>query len=81
VNDCTARSHTARNCSRNALLLRCWKSCSTRGYSLQHETTAGGAHPVMIHRIDDYFMITVPSRRTINPITKTNWEGVAWSRT
>ena len=40
------------------------------------ETTGGGAHPVMGLRIDDHFVITVPSRRAINPITKTNWEGV-----
>jgi retinol-binding protein 3 len=40
------------------------------------ETTGGGAHPVSGHRIDDHFMIGVPFARAINPITKTNWEGV-----
>ena len=40
------------------------------------EVTGGGAHPVMGHRIDDHFMIGVPFARAINPITKTNWEGV-----
>ncbi len=39
------------------------------------ETTGGGAHPVMGHRIDDHFMIGVPFARAINPISKTNWEG------
>lgn len=40
------------------------------------ETTRGGAHPVRSHRIDDHFTIAVPFARAINPITKTNWEGV-----
>ncbi len=40
------------------------------------ETTGGGAHPVMNHKIDERFNIVVPSKRAINPITKTNWEGV-----
>ena len=40
------------------------------------ETTGGGAHPVNGQRIDDHFMIGVPFARAINPISKTNWEGV-----
>ena len=40
------------------------------------EVTGGGAHPVGGHRIDDRFTIGVPFARAINPITKTNWEGV-----
>jgi retinol-binding protein 3 len=40
------------------------------------EVTGGGAHPVAGHRIDDRFTIGVPFARAINPITKTNWEGV-----
>jgi hypothetical protein len=40
------------------------------------ETTGGGAHPVAGRRIDDHFMIGVPAARAINPISKTNWEGV-----
>ena len=40
------------------------------------ETTGGGAHPVSGHQIDEHFMIGVPFARAINPITKTNWEGV-----
>jgi len=40
------------------------------------ETTGGGAHPVSGHRIDEHFMIGVPFARAINPISKTNWEGV-----
>lgn len=40
------------------------------------ETTGGGAHPVYRHRINDSFAVNVPFARAINPITKTNWEGV-----
>ena len=40
------------------------------------ETTGGGAHPVSGHRIDEHFMIGVPGARAINPISKTDWEGV-----
>jgi CubicO group peptidase (beta-lactamase class C family) len=40
------------------------------------ETTGGGAHPVMAQPLGKNFLITVPFARAINPITKTNWEGV-----
>lgn len=40
------------------------------------ETTGGGAHPGGPHRLTDHFRVFVPSGRAINPITKTNWEGV-----
>ncbi|HVH10698.1 MAG TPA: S41 family peptidase [Gemmatimonadales bacterium] len=39
------------------------------------ETTGGGAHPVSGYRIDDHFMVVVPSARSVSPISKTNWEG------
>ena len=40
------------------------------------ETTGGGAHPGGVRRITDRFGIWLPNGRAINPITKTNWEGV-----
>ncbi|HMJ57069.1 MAG TPA: S41 family peptidase [Polyangiaceae bacterium] len=41
------------------------------------ETTGGGANPAgPPYEADDGFMIAVPWGRPINPITKTNWEGV-----
>jgi hypothetical protein len=40
------------------------------------ETTRGGAHPGGPMVIDDNFIINVPKGRAINPVTKTNWEGV-----
>ncbi|MBL8188450.1 MAG: serine hydrolase [Acidobacteria bacterium] len=39
------------------------------------ETTGGGAHPVQARPLGNSFTITVPFARSINPITKTNWEG------
>ena len=40
------------------------------------KTTGGGAHPGGPKIINDNFFINVPTGRAINPITKTNWEGV-----
>ena len=40
------------------------------------ETTGGGAHAMAPHKIDDHFYIRVPFARFVNPITKTDWEGV-----
>jgi hypothetical protein len=40
------------------------------------ETTGGGAHGGGDRRVDDHFTVWVPFGRAINPITKTNWEGV-----
>lgn len=39
------------------------------------EPTGGGAHPTRGAKIDDQFSIGVPFARSVNPITKTNWEG------
>ena len=39
------------------------------------ETTGGGAHPTRGFRVADRFLIGVPFARSINPVTKTNWEG------
>ncbi|WP_273566176.1 S41 family peptidase [Maribacter halichondriae] len=40
------------------------------------ETTGGGAHPGGTQIVTNRFTIWVPEGRAINPITKTNWEGV-----
>jgi hypothetical protein len=39
------------------------------------ETTGGGAHPVSGYTVADYFMVGVPSAKSLDPVTKTNWEG------
>ena len=40
------------------------------------ETTGGGANPGTFMYINDNYTIFIPSGRAINPVTKTNWEGV-----
>ncbi len=40
------------------------------------EVTGGGAHPTRFHQLKKGFGIGIPFARTINTITKTNWEGV-----
>jgi hypothetical protein len=39
------------------------------------ETSGGGAHPVAGHTVADYFMVGVPFAKSLDPVTKTNWEG------
>jgi C-terminal processing protease CtpA/Prc len=38
--------------------------------------TWGGAHPTRPYRLSDHFLVWIPNRRTISPITLSNWEGV-----
>ena len=53
-------------------------------YNLKHleratiigEVTGGGAHPGGPEIIEGDFIVNVPRGRAINPVTKTNWEGV-----
>ena len=40
------------------------------------DRTWGGAHPARPYRIGDHFIAVIPGRRSISPITHTNWEGV-----
>jgi C-terminal processing protease CtpA/Prc len=40
------------------------------------EVTAGGANPGGLFRLSDHFAAFIATGRAINPITKTNWEGV-----
>jgi hypothetical protein len=39
------------------------------------ETTGGGAHGTTIYRVTDRFSASIPFSRSINPVTKTDWEG------
>ena len=43
------------------------------------ETTGGGAHPGRVRPLGDRFSMFVPTGRSINPVTKTNWEGTGVS--
>jgi hypothetical protein len=40
------------------------------------ETTGGGAHPVSGHAVADYFTVGVPFAKSLDPVTKTNWERI-----
>ena len=40
------------------------------------EVSGGGAHPGETSRLDEHFSAFIPFGRSINSITKTNWEGV-----
>ena len=44
--------------------------------TLVGETTGGAANPIANFRINDRFEVSIPIARAVNPITKTNWEGV-----
>ncbi|WP_417881873.1 S41 family peptidase [Xanthomarina gelatinilytica] len=63
---------------------RTFSAAEEFAYDLKHmgrativgEITGGGAHPVRSMNIENDFEVSVPVGRAINPITKTNWEGV-----
>lgn len=44
--------------------------------TLVGQTTGGGANPGGTRRINDNLSVFIPTGKAINPITKTNWEGV-----
>jgi hypothetical protein len=44
--------------------------------TLVGETTGGGANPGGGFPVNDQLMIFIPTGKAINPVTKTNWEGV-----
>ena len=43
------------------------------------ETTGGGAHPTDRRIVQEDFVLRVPFARSINPVSKTNWEGTGVS--
>jgi C-terminal processing protease CtpA/Prc len=53
-------------------------------YNLKHlqrgtiigEATGGGANPVTYFNFGDGFRASIPISKAINPVTKTNWEGI-----
>ena len=44
--------------------------------TLVGETTRGGAHAGVFHRIADHFGMGIPEEKPINPFGKADWEGV-----
>ncbi|MBN8679543.1 MAG: hypothetical protein J0M29_15040 [Chitinophagales bacterium] len=49
---------------------------SRKRATLVGETTGGGANPGGMVPVNDQLAIFIPGGRAINPVTKTNWEGV-----
>jgi Peptidase family S41 len=43
--------------------------------TLVGETTGGGAHAGVFHRLDDHFGMGIPEVRVINPYGRNDWEG------
>jgi len=39
------------------------------------ETTAGGAHAGVFHRIDEHFGVAITEVKSINPYSKYDWNG------
>ena len=46
------------------------------GICLVGETTRGGAHAGVFHRIDNHFGVGIPEQKAINPFGNADWEGV-----
>jgi len=40
------------------------------------ETSGGGAHPTRYYPLEAGYGVSIPYARTVNPVTKSNWEGV-----
>jgi hypothetical protein len=53
----------------------CYDLKMLKRVTLVGETTRGSAHAGVFHRIDDHFGMGIPEVRTINPFSKTDWEG------
>ena len=66
---------TSRNTASGAEEFSCNMKNLNRA-TLVGETTAGAAHPVDYRIIEERFVLSLPTGRPINPISKTNWEGV-----
>jgi len=43
--------------------------------TLVGETTRGGAHAGVFHRIDDHFGMGIPEAKIVNPFGNADWEG------
>jgi Peptidase family S41 len=54
----------------------CYNLKMLKRATLVGETTAGGAHAGVFHRIDDHFGVGIPQVKSINPFGNADWEGV-----
>lgn len=63
--------HTFSGCEELAYNLQAQQRATILG-----QRTGGGAHPVEIFRLTDQLEVTMPTARSVNAITATNWEQV-----
>jgi hypothetical protein len=54
----------------------CYNLKMLKRATLVGETTGGGAHAGVFHRIDDHFGVVIPEVRAVNPYAKHDWEAV-----
>jgi len=54
----------------------CYNMKNLKRAKLIGETTGGGAHAGVFHRIDDHFGMGITEVRVVNPYGKNDWEGV-----
>jgi hypothetical protein len=54
----------------------CYDLKMLKRVTLVGEKTRGGAHAGVFYRIDDHFGVAVPEVKTVNPFSKSDWEGV-----
>ena len=54
----------------------CYNLKMLKRATLVGETTRGGTHAGVFHRIDDHFGIGIPEEKPVNPFGSTDWEGV-----
>jgi hypothetical protein len=54
----------------------CYNLKMLKRATLVGETTGGGAHVGVFHRVDDHFGLAIPQVKSINPFGNADWEGV-----
>jgi hypothetical protein len=54
----------------------CYNLKMLKRATLVGETTGGGAHAGVFHRLDDHFGMGIPEARAINPYSKSDWAGM-----
>ncbi len=54
----------------------CYNLKNLKRATIIGDTTGGGAHPIRNVYLGNGFNMTIPFAKAINPITKSNWEGI-----
>ena len=54
----------------------CYDLQNMKRATIVGEATGGGAHPVFFERLGEHFLVSLPYAKAVNPVSKTDWEGV-----